>query len=62
MNLVYGPAHHESFVAQWLEDLSGMRNVIGLIAVGTQIFALSHAHVMLITSFLISYFIIILSL
>ena len=29
-----GPAHHESFVAQWLEHSTGVRKVIGSISVG----------------------------
>ena len=33
MNLVYGPAHHESFVAQWLERATSVRKVIGSIPV-----------------------------
>ena len=51
MNLVYGPARHESFVAQWLEH----RPVYGRSEVQflsrTQTFSLSHARDMLITSF-----------
>ena len=39
MNLVYGPARHESFVAQWLEYLTGVRQFLS----GTQIFSLSRA-------------------
>ena len=27
MNLAYGPARHESFVAQWLEHPTGVRKV-----------------------------------
>ena len=34
MNLVYAPARHESFVAQWLEHPTGVRKVIGSIPVG----------------------------
>ena len=49
MNLVYGPTSHESFVAQWLEHLTGVQKVVGSIPVGTQIFSLSHARDMLIT-------------
>ena len=33
MNLVYGTARHESFVAQWLEHPTGVRKVIGSIPV-----------------------------
>ena len=55
MNLVFGQACHESFVAQWLEHPTGVRKVISsIIPVWTQIFSLSHASDMLITSFLIS--------
>ena len=54
MNRVYSPAHHKSFVAQWLENPTGVRNVMGSIPVGAQIFSSSHACDMLITSFLIS--------
>ena len=32
-HLVYGPAHYESFVAQWLEHPTGVRNVEGSILV-----------------------------
>ena len=54
MNLVYGPAHHESFVAQWLEHPTRWMEGHSSIAVGgTQIFSLSHAGDVLITSFLI---------
>ena len=31
MNLVYGPAHRESFVAQWLEHPTSVQKVIGSI-------------------------------
>ena len=31
---VYDPAHHESFVAQWLEHPTGLREVIGSICFG----------------------------
>ena len=34
MNLVYGPARHETFIAQWLEHPTGVRKVIGSIPVG----------------------------
>ena len=43
MNLVYGPARHESFVAQWLEYPTGVRKVIGSIPVGYSDFSLSRA-------------------
>ena len=33
-NLVYGPAHHESFEPQWLEHLTGVWKIIGLIPLG----------------------------
>ena len=29
INLVYSPARHESFVAQWLEHSTGVRKVMG---------------------------------
>ena len=54
LNLVYGPARHESFVAQWLEHLTGVRKVIRSIPVGDADFSVSHARGMLITSLLIS--------
>ena len=57
MNLVYGPAHHERFEAQWLEHLTGVRKVIqvvGLIPDRDSDFSLSCARDMLITVFLIS--------
>ena len=34
VNLVYGPAHHKSFVAQWLEHPTSVWKVIGSIPVG----------------------------
>ena len=34
MNLVYGPFHHKSFIAQWLERLAGVWKVIGSIPTG----------------------------
>ena len=34
LNLGYGPARHESFVAQWLEHPTGVGKVIGSIPVG----------------------------
>lgn len=54
--LVYGPASQEFFFSQWLEHPTGAQKVIGsiLLLSGTQIFSLSHAHDLLITSFLIS--------
>lgn len=54
MNLEYnyGPARHESFVAQWLEHLAGCSEGRS-ITVGNQILSLSHALGVLITSFLI---------
>ena len=52
MNLVHGPARHESFVAQWLEHLTGCSKGRS-ITVGNQILSLSHALGVLITSFLI---------
>ena len=33
MNLVYGPTHQESFIAQWLEHLTSVQKVIGSIPV-----------------------------
>ena len=55
MNLVYGTARLESFVAQWLERPTGVRKVIGSIPVGDSDFpSLSRARDMLITSFLMS--------
>ena len=58
MNLVYGPARHESYVTQWLiEHPTGGRKVIGLVPAGDSDIFLSHARDMLITSFLISVFI-----
>ena len=54
MNLVYGLAHHESFVAQWLEHLTSVWKVIGSIPVVDSRFFLSHTCHMLITLFLIS--------
>ena len=48
MQLVYGPAHHEPS----LEHPTDVRKVIGSIPVGTQIFSLSYAREMMITSFL----------
>ena len=34
INRVYSLAHHKSFVAQWLENPTGVRNVMGSIPVG----------------------------
>ena len=51
-NLVYSPAHHESFVAQWLEHPTGVWKVTGSIPVGDSDFSLPRARDMLITSFL----------
>ena len=52
MNLLYGPASHEFFFAQWLVRPTGAQKVIGsiILLLGTLIFFLSHAHDMLITS------------
>ena len=56
MNLVYGTARHESFVAKWLEHPTGVRKVINSIPVGNSdfFFVPCYALDMLITSFLIS--------
>ena len=45
MNLVFGPASEESFVAQWLEHTTGVRKVIVYwkFLSGTQTFFLSRA-------------------
>ena len=40
MNLVYGPAHHGSFVAQCLEHPTGVQKVIGSNPVGNSAFFL----------------------
>ena len=34
INLVHGPAHHKSFVAQWLEHPTTVWKIIGSILVG----------------------------
>ena len=54
MNLVYGPARHKSFAAQWLEHLTGVQKVICSTPVGDSDFFLCpmRARDMLITSFL----------
>ena len=55
MNLVFGPARHESYVTQWLIGYpTGVHKVIDSIPVGTQISSVSHARDKLITSLLIS--------
>ena len=38
INLVHGPAHHKSFVAQWLEHLTTVWKIIGSIPVGNSDF------------------------
>ena len=43
MNLVYGPARHESFVARRLEYPTGVRKVLGSIPVWYSDFSLSRA-------------------
>ena len=52
MNLVYGPTHQESFIAQWLEHLTSVQKVIGSIPVGDSnfFFILCSWHVDHITS------------
>ena len=53
--LLYGPARHESFVPQWLEHPTGVRKIVHVqvqFLSGNQIFSLSRAGDMLITSFL----------
>ena len=47
MNCVYGTASHESFVAQWLEHLTGLRNVIGSITVADSDIFLSSIYMLL---------------
>ena len=47
MNRVYGTASHESFVAQWLEHLTGLRKVIGSITVADSDIFLSSIYMLL---------------